>query len=51
MLMTILKFVAGLAVLGVVALVLVAVSSGLMSAIATLRQRKKGGDTSPMRDR
>jgi len=51
MLLTILKIVAGLAVLGVVAMIMVAVVSGLTSAMAVLRRRKKGGDTRPMSER
>ena len=39
-LLTILKIVAGLAFLGIVAAVLVAVSSGLVSAIGALKKKK-----------
>jgi len=41
MLMTILKFVAGLAVLGIIAMVMVAVISGLVSSFGALQRRKK----------
>jgi len=39
MLLTILKIVAGLAVLGIVSLVLIAVVSGLASSVRALRNR------------
>jgi len=44
MLLTILKIVAGLAVLGIVALVLMAVVSGLMSSIRSLRGGEEKDD-------
>ena len=43
MLLTILKIVAGLAFLGILAAVLVAVSSGLVSAFGALKRKKEGG--------
>ena len=46
MILTILKIVAGLAVLGVVALVLIAVVSGLTSSIHSLRGRGEQDDHS-----
>ena len=51
MLLTILKIVAGLAVLGIIGLVSVAVFSGLMSATTALRNRGNGRDTRPTGDR
>jgi hypothetical protein len=38
MLLTILKIVAGLAVLGIISIVLIAVFSGLVSSVRTLRK-------------
>jgi hypothetical protein len=46
MVLTILKIVAGLAVLGIVSIVMVAVVSGLVSSFRALRNRK-GNDDHP----
>jgi hypothetical protein len=46
MLLTILKIVAGVAVLGIIALVLIAVVSGLKSSVHSLRGRKDDDDNS-----
>jgi len=45
-LLTILKIVAGLAVLGIVSMVLIAVVSGLVSSVRALRNRE-GNDDHP----
>jgi negative regulator of sigma E activity len=44
MVLTLLKFVAGLAVLGVVAMVLIAVISGLVASVRALRREKDPRD-------
>jgi len=46
MLLTILKIVAGMAVLGIVAMVLIAVISGLSASVRALRREKDPRDRS-----
>ena len=46
MLLTLLKIVAGLAVLGVISMVMIAVLSGLISSVRALGNREKPDDNS-----